>query len=403
MVDAAAGLTARLSQSVYLYGEYDYANGDRIRQPWAVNLGVRWQWGGKREEPVVERAAANQSTGKQAEAKLVELPPAKTAEPWEITVGGPGWLAGVTGNIGSHGVTSHVSIGVKQIILNSNVLDAAAAEVRKGRFGLLGGYLYINAQDSTATKGLVSKVDLGLQQYISQLAVSWRLIEGPHGWLDLLGGFRYFYVGNQNTLQANQQAINTASTRLVDQFAQQLATPNSDLRTLIRQNLDLGALKGLNPPLPVPPLAGRQPDKIRNAIQQLIQNERPELAAAIRVGAQARADQLKAQLATQIAGRLTKALNQSFSLYENWFDPFIGLRGRYNLTKALYLTAETDVGGFGIGSEITCQAYGALGLQITRNIYSEIGYRYLYLDYDTTSFIFQAALHGAQITAGISF
>jgi len=246
-------------------------------------------------------------------------------------------------------------------------------------------------------------VDLGLQQYISQLAVSWRLIEGPHGWLDLLGGFRYFYVGNQNTLQANQQAINESSTRLVDQFAQQLATPNSDLRTLIRQNLDLGALKGLNPPLPVPPLAGRQPDKIRNAIQQLIQNERPELAAAIRVGAQARVDQLKAQLATQVAGRLTKALNQSFSLYENWFDPFIGLRGRYNLTKALYLTAETDVGGFGIGSEITCQAYGALGLQITRNIYSEIGYRYLYLDYDTTSFIFQAALHGAQITAGISF
>ena len=151
----------------------------------------------------------------------------------------------------------------------------------------------------------------------------------------------------------------------MDQFAQQLATPNSDLRTLIRQNLDLGALKGLNPPLPVPPLAGRQPDKIRNAIQQLIQNQQPELAAAIRVGAQARADQLKAQLATQIASRLTKALNQSFSLYENWFDPFIGLRGRYNLTKALYLTAETDVGGFGIGSEITCQAYGALGLQIT--------------------------------------
>ena len=72
-------------------------------------------------------------------------------------------------------------------------------------------------------------------------------------------------------------------------------------------------------------------------------------------------------------------------------------------TKALYLTAETDVGGFGIGSEITWQAYGALGLQITRNIFSELGYRYLYSDYDTTSFIFQAAMHGAQITAGITF
>jgi hypothetical protein len=189
----------------------------------------------------------------------------------------------------------------------------------------------------------------------------------------------------------------------VNDFAQQLATPNSDLRTLIRQNLDLSALKGVNPPLPVPPLFGREPDKIRNAVQQIIQSKQPKLAAAVRTGAQAQVNQLKAQLASQVAARLTKSLNSSLSLYENWFDPFIGLRGRYNLTKALYLTAETDVGGFGIGSEITWEAYGALGLQITRNIYSEVGYRYLYLDYDTTSFIFQGALHGAQITAGITF
>ena len=52
LLDAAVGLTAKVSQSVYLYGEYDYANGDRIRQPWAVNAGVRWQWGGKSEEAV---------------------------------------------------------------------------------------------------------------------------------------------------------------------------------------------------------------------------------------------------------------------------------------------------------------------------------------------------------------
>lgn len=51
----------------------------------------------------------------------------------------------------------------------------------------------------------------------------------------------------------------------------------------------------------------------------------------------------------------------------------------------------------------TWQFYGALGCQITRNIYSEIGYRYLYLDYDTTDFILQAALHGAQITVGLKF
>src|SRR5271166_512273 len=38
------GLTAKLSQSVYIYGEYDYATGDHIEQPWSISAGLRWQW-----------------------------------------------------------------------------------------------------------------------------------------------------------------------------------------------------------------------------------------------------------------------------------------------------------------------------------------------------------------------
>jgi hypothetical protein len=33
------GLAARVSQSVYIYGEYDYATGDHIQQPWSVDAG----------------------------------------------------------------------------------------------------------------------------------------------------------------------------------------------------------------------------------------------------------------------------------------------------------------------------------------------------------------------------
>ena len=84
LVDAGAGLAVRLNQSVYLYGEYDYANGDKIRQPWAVNAGLRWQWGGKPEEAtMVEQPLAKQLAGKE-EAKVVKQPPAKTTEPWQI-------------------------------------------------------------------------------------------------------------------------------------------------------------------------------------------------------------------------------------------------------------------------------------------------------------------------------
>ncbi|HYY27993.1 MAG TPA: autotransporter outer membrane beta-barrel domain-containing protein, partial [Chthoniobacterales bacterium] len=403
MVDAAAGLSARLNQSLYLYGEYDYANSDRIRQPWAVNLGVRWEWGGEKEEPVAQQPEANQPSGKEVETKQVELPPAKPAEPWEIKIGGPGWLASVNANIGAHGVTAHADVGIGEIFRNVNVLNALYAEVDKGRFSLWAGYLYINAQSRIPGEGLVTKTDISLQEFIGQVQAGWRLIDGPHGWLDALAGFRFWYIGTQSALQANQEEINNSSTNLVNQFAEQLTTPNSNLRDLINRNLNLDALKGLNPPLPVPPLNGRGRDTIRNGVQNIIQTLEPELVAAIRTNAQSRINELKTEIAGRVANFLSNQLNRSFSLYENWFDPFIGIRGRYNLTKAFYLTGQADVGGFGIGSEITWETYAALGCQITRNIYSELGYRYLYLDYDTTTYIFQGSLRGAQLTVGINF
>ena len=43
-IQAAGGVTARLADSIYLYGEYDYAKSDKVRIPWAVDAGIRWAW-----------------------------------------------------------------------------------------------------------------------------------------------------------------------------------------------------------------------------------------------------------------------------------------------------------------------------------------------------------------------
>jgi hypothetical protein len=50
----------------------------------------------------------------------------------------------------------------------------------------VGSAIILIAQACTETSGLVSKVDLSLQQFISQFFGSYRVIEGPKGWLDLL-------------------------------------------------------------------------------------------------------------------------------------------------------------------------------------------------------------------------
>ena len=141
----------------------------------------------------------------------------------------------------------------------------------------------------------MSKVNLGLQQYLGEFGLSYRVLQAPQGWFDILAGFRFTYLGNQMGLQANQTNINTASTDLVNLFAQQITTPGSNLNTLIRQTIQsrLGSLADRNPGLPVPPLAGRQPGPIVDFIRGLIQSRRPELASAIQAGVQARVNQLK--------------------------------------------------------------------------------------------------------------
>jgi hypothetical protein len=342
------------------------------------------------------------------EPTIVEQPSTKPAEPWEISVGGPGWLANVSGFTGFHGVNPYVNVGVGQILKHLNFIYTFSGEVRKGRFGALANLGYFDAQAGVSGTGLVSRVGLGDQEFIGGFFGFYRIIEGPCGWLDLLAGFRTTYVGQQTGLNANESAIDATSVRLVNEFAQQLTTPSSDVRMLIQREIvnQLSSLEGRHPPLPVGPIFGDQPGKIADLVQALIQSQEPELVAAIRTGAQAKVAQLKAQLASRVANTLTSQLNRSLSFYDDWFDPVIGLRGRYNLSKAFYLTAETDIGGFGIGSDIAWQGYAALGCQITRNIYSEVGYRALYDDFRDESdhnFLYQLWLHGVQITAGLKF
>lgn len=352
--------------------------------------------------------AVNQSTGKEIETKEVQ-PPAKTTEPWEITVGGPGWLANVSGITGFHGFNQNISVDTGQILRHINVIYAFNGEVRNGRWGVFGGLLYLNAQAGTPEgSGLVSKVDLGLQQFGGQLFGSYRVIDGPHGWLDLLVGFRDTYIGQQVGLQANNLAIDAASTQLVDAVAQRVAIGVSDLETLIRADISnkLMALDNRTPILPVGPVTEFLKGKILDAVQAQIQSRLPPLEAAIQAKVQARVNQIKTGLENQISSFLTRQLNQSFSFYDNWLDPLIGLRGRLNLTKAFYLTGETDVGGFGIGSDIAVEAYAALGCDLTRNIYSEIGYRYLYDDFrdeGANDFLYQLSVHGVQISVGLKF
>ena len=79
----------------------------------------------------------------------------------------------------------------------------------------------------------------------------------------------------------------------------------------------------------------------------------------------------------------TKATARSGSI--NWVDPFIGLRLRHKLAPRQDLQVEADIGGFGVGSQISWQALATYSYQFgsTGSIAwsGVIGYRALYVDY----------------------
>jgi outer membrane autotransporter protein len=43
-VAVTAGVNSRITNSRFFYGQYEYENADKFRVPWAVNVGLRWQW-----------------------------------------------------------------------------------------------------------------------------------------------------------------------------------------------------------------------------------------------------------------------------------------------------------------------------------------------------------------------
>jgi hypothetical protein len=65
-----------------------------------------------------------------------------------------------------------------------------------------------------------------------------------------------------------------------------------------------------------------------------------------------------------------------------WVDPIIGVRGRYYVSRAVFLNGYGDIGGFGAGSEISWQVLGGFGVQAARWCDPQFGYRALGFEYE---------------------
>jgi opacity protein-like surface antigen len=96
-------------------------------------------------------------------------------------------------------------------------------------------------------------------------------------------------------------------------------------------------------------------------------------------------------------------VSASASRTRTYVEPLVGLRAGYAVSERVAVTALGDVGGFGVGSEMTWELFGGVSYAFTNRIRGELGYRYLSIDYDSGGAELEAGLHGPAIGVTVGF
>jgi hypothetical protein len=368
-------------------------------------------------------------------AGSMELAPKETAppsitesEPWQFTIAAPGWLASMNGTIGVRGVNADIDVPVTEVLQHLDMIFAARAEAQKGPFGIFGEVFYIGLSDNTQINGLINNIHEQVDLTLVDGALSWRLFNQPRWSLDFAAGTHYTNVYQQLELHSDPIAIQHASERFVNNIADDLrarldqdisnseflerlkSTIKADIASRIGNALDRHQNR---PNIPIGPLGGRIRQEIAQRVENFIEVKKAELRAqvdALVARGVARRDAVdrvvtaaKAQIANQLALRLNKSLGQTLSKDDYWFDPYVGLRARYNFNRTYYTAVRGEIGGFGVGADLMWEVETVVGINLTRSIFTEIGYRALGGNYENNSLRFDVVMHGPQITTGITF
>lgn len=396
--------------------------------------------------------------GPDAKQPAAAIPP--TVDPWEVTASLPLWVSGVDGTAGVLGYTTQTSADFIDIINNLDMIFAATLEARKGRWGGWVDGIYLKASAGADTPGpILNSISIGIEQVTIEAAVFYRAWQSERGYLDIYAGARYWSLGGdlhfdvsdsgvaQVSEQLSEQVVNTVVDEVRRRTDAALATARSQIATqvatTVRSNIastvsekvtqvrtaleNIQQIAAAHPRLTeVIRNSSRLKSAIRTVAEARIDEKLAETQAtlanaqaagsAVRAAAQAAADAARSaarkavaraerRLADEIEDALQDAIPSEVSDTASWVDPFIGLRACYRFTDRFYAIAKADIGGFGVSSDLTWSAYGALGCHLTKSGKTtvELGYKHLAIDYTRGGFTYDMATSGPMINMSLKF
>jgi opacity protein-like surface antigen len=271
------------------------------------------------------------------EVPLVEKSWCETPSLWEVRIGLPGWLAGLSGDSGVKGLEASSDVKFEQLLKHLTHFPIALsinARYRRWEFWVDGQYIEVGTS-ATLPGLLFTDANVHIKNALAEGFVGYRLINCDNANLSLFAGARWTY------LQGDLSIFD-----------------NGDARLAILREL-LGIRKRLD-----------------------------------------------------------------FTDSIDWVDPVIGMRGRIKIWKAMKLFAEGDVGGFNANADTafelqrqgrtivrksvdstdwSYQVAGGLEFQLTRNIWTQVGWRYMNYDFKKNGFTDNNELNGPFLQTGVNF
>lgn len=97
------------------------------------------------------------------------------------------------------------------------------------------------------------------------------------------------------------------------------------------------------------------------------------------------------------------ALGVDLSPEANFVDPIVAARANFSLAPRLSALVYGDIGGLGVGSDVTGQLSATLNYRVSRSVVLSGGYRYLAVDYEKNGILVDARLAGPLIGATVTF
>ena len=357
------------------------------------------------------------------------VPPTITqSEPWQFTIAVPGWLASMNGTIGVRGVNADIDVPVTEVLQHLDMIFSARAAAQKGPFGISGEVFYIGLSDNTQINRMINNIHEQVDLTLVDGSLSWRLFNQPRWSLDFAAGTHYANVYEQLELHSDPILIQKASQRFVNNIADDLRSrldqdiSNSEFLEALKSTIKADIINRIGnalerherrPDIPIGPLGGRIREEVAQRVEHFIELKKAELRARVdalvergldrRAAVDRVVNEAKARIANQLAVRLNKSLSQTLSRDDYWFDPYVGLRARYNFNKTYYTAVRGEIGGFGVGADLMWEVETVVGINLTRSIFTEIGYRALGDNFEDNGFRFDVVMHGPQITTGITF